>query len=176
MLLFEVVNITYHVQLCNSVQNMFFTCFSSKRVILSDCCMCASSTTTSFHRTSVMLLEIVLQCILDLGLRQCVSKAVSPFLFIIHVCQMLSVFTLKDASVSNDCVVPFLSGTCFLGNCWSDISGPQSNRLISYISIMISGKSPTRKSFLIWKKLPLSFLMKDSGGIWQSCAPRYSSS
>lgn len=107
MLLFEVVNITYHVQLCNSVQNMFFTCFSSKRVILSDCCMCAS-TTTSFHRISVMLLEIVLQCILNLGLRQCVSKAVSPSLFIIHVCQMLSLFTLKDANVSKWlCSFPF---------------------------------------------------------------------
>lgn len=60
----------------------------------------SSCTTISFHRTSVMLLEMVFQCILNLGLRQCVSKAVSPSLFIIHVCQMLSSFTLKDASVS----------------------------------------------------------------------------
>lgn len=109
MLLCEDVNITYHVQLCNSVQNMFFTCFSSKRAILSDCCMCASSTTTSFHRTSVMLLEIVLQCILNLGLRQRVSKAMSPSLFIVHVCQMLSLFTLKVVSVSKwlCCSFPF---------------------------------------------------------------------
>lgn len=47
-----------------------------------------------------MLLEVAFQCILNLGLRQCVSKAVSPSLFIIHVYQMLSLFTLKDASVS----------------------------------------------------------------------------